>query len=145
MKPDGGGAIVASKSRQDIALLRAAHVRPPGILPIGPPLRPAGDRRTPHQVFVLGYPASAGLTIPEETFATLENDKIPASAGAVADPREIVSIEANAITHGYSGGPILDPGNGAVVGIVKGMTNTSRLRFVPGMPVSGVSAGPGAG
>jgi S1-C subfamily serine protease len=102
-------------------------------------------RRTSHQVFVLGYPTSAGPTIPAETWATLENDKFPASAGAVADPREIVWIEAAAVTHGYSGGPILDPGSGAVVGIVKGMIDTSRRRFVPGMPVSGVAAGPGAG
>ena len=116
--------ILASDAKQDIALLRVPHLRPPAILPLGPP---------------------AGRTIPAETWATLENDKFPASAGAVADPREIVWIEAAAVTHGYSGGPILDPGSGVVVGIVKGMIDTSRLRFVPGMPASGVAAGPGAG
>ena len=133
--------ILASDAKQDIALLRVPHLRPPAILPLGPPV----GRRTSHQVFVLGYPTSAGPTIPAETWATLENDKFPASAGAVADPREIVWIEAAAVTHGYSGGPILDPGSGVVVGIVKGMIDTSRLRFVPGMPASGVAAGPGAG
>ena len=135
VKPTAADILASRCRRTDIALLRARRTFAPARhTSHWPSASAGGDRRTPHQVFVLGYPASAGLTIPEETFATLENDKIPASAGAVADPREIVWIEANAITHGYSGGPILDPGNGAVVGIVKGMINTSRLRFVPGMP-----------
>ena len=129
--------ILARDPIQDIALLRARHVRPPGILSLG---RPAS-----HQMVVFGYPASAGPIIPSETSATLENDKFPQPLNAITDPRDLVWIEAAAVTHGYSGGPILDPDNGAVVGIVKGTVDTGRLRPVRGMPASGVAVGPGAG
>jgi len=129
--------ILARDPNQDIALLRARHVRPPGILPLG---RPAS-----RQMVVFGYPASAGPIIPSETSATLENDKFPQPLTALTDPRDLVWIEAEAVTHGYSGGPILDPDNGAVVGIVKGTVDTGRLKLVRGMPASGVAVGPGAG
>ena len=129
--------ILARDPIQDIALLRARHVRPPGILSLG---RPAS-----HQMVVFGYPASAGPIIPSETSATLENDKFPQPLNSLTDPRDVVWIEAAAVTHGYSGGPILDPDNGAVVGIVKGTVDTGRLRPVRGMPASGVAVGPGAG
>lgn len=129
--------LLASDPKQDIALLRARHVHPPGTLPLG---RPAS-----HRLVVFGYPASAGPTIPEETSATLENDKFPQPLTALTDPRDLVWIEAAAVTHGYSGGPILDPDNGAVIGIVKGTIEGGHLRFVHGMPTSGVAIGPGAG
>jgi S1-C subfamily serine protease len=129
--------LLASDPKQDIALLRTRHVRPPGILSLG---RPASRR-----MVVFGYPASAGPTIPEETLATLENDKFPQPLNTLTDPRDLVWIEAAAVTHGYSGGPILDPDNGAVIGIVKGTIEGGRLRFVRGMPTSGVAIGPGAG
>jgi S1-C subfamily serine protease len=129
--------ILARDSKLDIALLRARHVHPPGILALGRP----GSR----QMVVFGYPASAGPIIPSETSATLENDKFPQPLNALTDPREVVWIEAGAVTHGYSGGPILDPDNGAVIGIVRGMVDTGRLGFVRGMPASGVTIGPGAG
>jgi S1-C subfamily serine protease len=129
--------ILARDPKQDIALLRARHVRPPAILSLG---RPAS-----RQMFVLGYPASAGPIIPAETSATLENDKFPKPLNALTDPRDLVWIEAEAVTHGYSGGPILDPDNGAVVGIVKGTVDADVLRLVHGMPASGIAVGPGAG
>ena len=93
---------------------------------------------------VLGYPASAGPTIPAETWATLENDKFPAAVAELADPREMIWIEAAAVTHGFSGGPIFDPGNGAVVGLVRGTIDGEHLRRIRGMPTSGVAIGPGA-
>jgi S1-C subfamily serine protease len=129
--------ILARDPNQDIALLRARLVRPPGILPLG---RPAS-----RQMVVFGYPASAGPNIPSETSATLENDKFPPPLNALTDPRDLVWIKAEAVTHGYSGGPILDPDNGAVVGIVKGTIDTGRLSLARGMPASGVAVGPGAG
>jgi S1-C subfamily serine protease len=129
--------ILASDPQHDIALLRARHVHPPGILSLG---RPAS-----HRMVVFGYPPSAGPIIPSETPATLENDKFPRPLNTLTDPRDVIWIEAAAVTHGYSGGPILDPDNGAVVGIVKGMVDTGRIGFVRGMPASGVTVGPGAG
>ncbi len=129
--------LLATDQRQDIALLRAFHLRPPAILALGGP----ASRR----MFVLGYPASAGPIIPAETWATLENDKFPRPVAGLSDPRETIWIEADAVTHGYSGGPILDPDTGAVVGIVRGMVDMRRMPFLRGMPMSGVSVGPGAG
>jgi len=127
--------IIATDANQDLALLRAPHLRPPGILPLGRPVS--------HLLVVLGYPASAGPVTPAETWATLENDKLPGAAGTLADPREMVWVEAAAVTHGFSGGPIFDPGNGSVVGIVKGTINGERMRVIGGMPTSGVAVGPG--
>lgn len=127
--------IIATDARQDLALLRAPHLRPPGILPLGRPVS--------HLLVVLGYPATAGPTTPAETWATLENDKFPAQVAALADSREMIWIEAPAVTHGFSGGPIFDPGNGAVVGLVRATITDPRLRQIRGMPTSGVAIGPG--
>jgi S1-C subfamily serine protease len=129
--------ILASDAKQDIALLRAHHLRPPGLLPLG---RPVSSR-----MVVFGYPDSAGPIVPQETTATLENDKFPKPLTPLTDPRDMVWIAAEAVTHGYSGGPILNPDSGAVVGIVKGMVDTARLNFVRDLPKSGMAVGPGAG
>ncbi len=131
-------SILATDTGNDIALLQVAHLRPPAVLALG---RPA---RTVERLFVLGYPATAGRLAPEETWATLENAHLPAGVGAFADPRLLIWIQAAAVTHGYSGGPILDPANGAVVGLIKGMVDGERLREVPGMPTTGVAIGPGS-
>ena len=127
--------VLARDPKQDIALLRAPHVHPPGLLSLG---RPASSR-----LVVFGYPTSAGPIIPEQTAATLENDKFPKPLNPLTDPRDLVWIAAEAVTHGYSGGPILDANSGAVVGIVKGMIDSDRLGLVRGMPKSGIAIGPG--
>jgi S1-C subfamily serine protease len=136
--------VLATDIKQDIALLRSSHLRPPGILPLGPPVRRASGGPAPPPLLVLGYPASAGLTIPAEAWATLENDRLPPSSRALTDPRDMIWIEAEAVTHGYSGGPVIDPGNGAVVGIIRATIDGAHLRLVHGMPTSGVAIGPGA-
>ncbi|HET6239132.1 MAG TPA: hypothetical protein VFE41_29895 [Acetobacteraceae bacterium] len=97
------------------------------------------------QLVVMGYPASAGPIIPAETWATLENDKLPPAPATLTDPREMIWIEAAAVTHGFSGGSILDPGNGSVVGLVRATIVDDRLRIIRGLPTSGVVIGPGAG
>ena len=131
--------IVARDPREDIALLRA-HVRAvPATLAIG---RPGAGRE---RVFVLGYPASAELRTPEETWGVLENARLPRAAGPLTDARNMVWLEARAIRHGYSGGPILEPDAGVVVGIVRATVDGQRLRGIPGMPTSGVAIGPGSG
>jgi S1-C subfamily serine protease len=128
--------VIATDANQDIALLRAPQLHPPAVLPLGRPV----SRR----LVVLGYPTSADLAIPVETWVTLENDKLPGSDGTLADPREMIWIDAAAVTHGFSGGPIFDPGNGAAVGIVRGTIDGERLKIIRGMPTTGVAVGPGA-
>lgn len=130
--------IEARDTRHDIALLDAAGVRAPATLAIGRPSE-AGER-----VFILGYPATAGRLVPEATWGVLENDKLPPHPAALTDPRQQIWLEAQAVTHGYSGGPIFDPRAGKVVGIVRAMVDGRRLQGIRGMPVSGLAVGPGS-
>ncbi len=131
--------VVATDPTDDAALLQAENTRPPAVLPLGRPEAPTG------RLFVLGYPASAGLRVPEETWGALENARLPPGVGVYGDPRFLVWLEAAAVRHGYSGGPILDPRNGMVVGLVKGTVDPAHLRGVPRMPRTGIAIGPGAG
>lgn len=130
--------VEARDIKHDIALLGAAGVHAPASLAIGRPTASGG------RVFVLGYPATAGLLNPEETWGVLENDKLPREPVSLTDPREQVWMEAGQVTHGYSGGPIFDPRSGKVVGIVRGMLDGRKLQAIKGMPVSGMTIGPGS-
>jgi S1-C subfamily serine protease len=130
-------SLVALDDANDIAVLKAVDLQPPAIARIATSAPASG------KLFMLGYPASAGLTVPTETWGTVENQKFPASIGALASPRELLWMLAPAVTHGYSGGPIFDPKLGAVVGIVKGEVDGGYLRLVPDMPTTGVAIGPG--
>lgn len=130
-------SVVAADEANDVAILKAMDLRPPSIA------RVASAPPTSERLFVLGYPASAGLTVAAETWGVVENQKFPASIGALANPREQLWMSAPAVTHGYSGGPIFDPKLGAVVGMVKGEVDGGYLRLVPDMPTTGVAIGPG--
>lgn len=136
--PLSAATILATDHKDDIALLRADQVRAPAVLPLGLPAERGG------RLMVLGYPASAGRLVPAETWGTLDNARLPAGTGQYADPGFLVWLEASAVTHGYSGGPIVDPRDGDVVGLVKGSVDPQHLRQLPGMPGSGVAIGPGA-
>jgi S1-C subfamily serine protease len=128
--------IEARDRDNDIALLRTSGVTAPAVLAIGRPTG-AGTR-----VFMLGYPASAGLKDPESTWGLLENDKLQQEPSY--DPRQHIIMEAGAVRHGYSGGPIFDPRSGKVVGIVRAALTPHAMRMVPGMPDSGLTVGPGS-
>ncbi len=130
--------VTARDTRHDIALIEASGVHAPATLAIGRPTASGG------RVFVLGYPSTAGLLNPEETWGILENDKLPREPAALTDPREQVWMEAGRVTHGYSGGPIFDPKSGKVVGIVRAMLDGNKLQAIRGMPVSGMTIGPGS-
>ena len=130
-------SLMAADEANDVAILKAADLRPPSVVRIasGPPVS--------DKLFVLGFPSSAGLTVPAETWGIVENQKFPATIGALANPRELLWMAAPAVTHGYSGGPIFDPKLGAVVGLVKGEVDGGYLRLVPDMPTTGIAIGPG--
>ena len=131
--------LLAADTKDDIALLRAAHVKPPGVLSVGHPASSTA------RLFVLGYPRTAGPLIPEETWATLENDKLQPGPAELIDPRKVVWVAGPAIQHGYSGGPMLDPRNGEVVAIVRGMVDSVRLHAVrASIPSAGMVIGPGS-
>ena len=128
--------IDARDRTNDIALLRTSGVAAPAVLTIGRPTD-AGTR-----VFMLGYPASAGLTQPESTWGVLENDKL--RQVPTFNPRQHILMEASMVRHGYSGGAIFDPQSGKVVGIVRATLISKALHMVPGMPASGLAIGPGS-
>lgn len=131
--------MVATDHGHDIALLRAASVKPPGVLPVGYPAAPTG------RLFVLGYPASGGPLVPTETWAVLTNTQLQPAPAHLIDPRRVIWAEAPAIGHGFSGGPMVDPRNGEVVGIVRGMVDSTRLHAVrASIPASGMVTGPGS-
>jgi hypothetical protein len=135
--PRSWATVVASDQTHDIAVLRAMEIRPPSIVHVAA-VPPVSDK-----LFVLGYPASAGLTVAAETWAITQNQKFPANIGGLANPGELLWISAPDVTHGYSGGPIFDPRLDAVVGIVKGEVEGGYLRLVRDIPTSGIAIGPG--
>ncbi len=132
-------SLLATDLTRDIALLKAADIRPPAVLRIasGPPVS--------QKLLVLGFPAATNRLTPTTTWADVENQKFPASIGPLADPRELLWMSAPDVTHGFSGGPIFDPALGAVIGLVKGEVDGGYLRLVRNMPTTGIAIGPGAG
>jgi S1-C subfamily serine protease len=131
--------LLATDIKRDVALLQAEHVMPPATLPIGRPAAAGG------RLFVLGYPANGGPLVPTETWGTLENANLePAPADSI-DPRRLIWAAAPEVAHGFSGGPMLDPRNGAVVGIVRGMVDSARLHAErAAIPPHGMVIGPGS-
>ena len=122
----------------DIAVLHA-NVTPPATLPIGRPAATGG------RLFVLGYPANGGPLVPTETWAEIQNANMQPAPPALTDPRRIIWAEAPVVAHGFSGGPMVDPRNGVVVGIVRGLVDSTRLHAErPGVPASGMVIGPGS-
>jgi S1-C subfamily serine protease len=130
---------IAADAMQDVALLRAPQATPPAILPIGRPAGPGG------RLFVLGYPESGGPLVATETWAVLENPQFQPGPAELTDPRRVIWAAAPGVGHGFSGGPMLDPRNGQVVGIVRGMVDSTRLHSVrSAIPASGMVIGPGS-
>jgi S1-C subfamily serine protease len=130
--------LIALDKKRDVALLRADHLTPPATLPIGHPAAPGG------RLFVLGYPATGGVLVPTETWGTLENAHLQPAPADFVDPRRLIWAAAPEVAHGFSGGPMLDPRNGAVIGIVRGMVDSARLHAERAViPARGMVIGPG--
>ena len=130
--------LLATDQNHDIALLRASSITPPALLSIAHSPRASG------RVFVLGFPATAKPRIPDETWATLENAALP-FADVRTDPRNTIWLASDVITHGYSGGPMLDPATGTVVGIVHGNVEIRGLHARHAAIPDQLVIGPGAG
>jgi hypothetical protein len=120
-------------------LLHAGQVRPPAVLALAT-ARPISQR-----LFILGYPANANFRVPDETWGTLENARLGSLTGLIADTRQNLLVQSGAVTHGYSGGPILDARSGTVAGLVKAGIDLKLAHQARGLPSNGLSIGPGAG
>lgn len=130
--------LLAVDHEHDVALLRADVATVPAQLNVGVPVR--GTSR----VFVLGFPAGAKRDVPDETWATLVNDSFPHSAPLETDARTLLWMQNRDIAQGYSGGPILDPGSGRVVGLVRALIDTRKAELAYGIFMPDLSIGPGA-
>ncbi|MDR3536814.1 MAG: serine protease [Acetobacteraceae bacterium] len=126
--------VLATDTLRDIALLRAAQAQPPAVLPVGDP--PAHGR-----MLVLGYPATAGMLVPEEDWPDLRSDMLT-RAGGLAGLRDGVWLETMRITHGYSGGPVVDPRTGTVVAIVRAEITGPAVRAIVGHAGAHMATGP---
>lgn len=126
--------VLARDTLRDIALLRAAQAQPAAVLPVG---HPAASGR----VLVLGYPARAGLLVPEEEWADLRSGLVQ-KAGAMLAGRDGVWLETTRITHGYSGGPVIDPRTGMVVAIVRAEVTGPGVQALIGRSGAHMATGP---
>jgi Trypsin-like peptidase domain len=130
-------SLVAADPARDLAILRASGVRVPAVLPIGTSPPVSGALR------VVGYPGTNDLAPAVEVGASVINREFPASVGALAYPGERLWLLAPGVKHGFSGGPIIDPRRGTVVGVVSGEVGGGFLRLIRGIPTTGVATGPG--
>lgn len=73
------------------------------------------------RALVYGFPATARRDVPDTTWASLVNDRLAHSAVLEKDPRSLLWMQNRDIARGYSGGPILNPVNGQVLGIVRAL------------------------
>lgn len=137
--PVAEAQLVAFDPENDIALLQAPGVDVPAQLNIGLPTR---DTRS---LFVLGFPQGARRDVPDETWAKLVNDSFPHSAPLETNPATLLWLQNGDIAHGYSGGPIVDPETGRVVGIVRALIDTRKAEIAYGIGMPNLSIGPGAG
>jgi S1-C subfamily serine protease len=129
---------VAQDRSVDVALLRGGRIRPPAVLALAT-ARPVSQR-----LFILGFPGTANFRVPDETWGTLENTRLGSLTGLLADTRQTIWVQSGAVTHGYSGGPILDTHSGTVAGLVKAGIDLKLVHQIRGLPSTGLSMGPGA-
>lgn len=136
--PAVAARVVVTDQEHDIALLRADGVRVPAHLAVGP-----ARREAPH-VLVLGFPLGARHDVPDETWATVVNDHFVHTASLETDRHTLLWLQNRDIAQGYSGGPVVDPFSGRVVGIVRALIDPKRAARVYGIATPDLSIGPGA-
>ena len=139
--PPTAARLVAVDVEHDIAVLHVAALAP-ARLDIG------AGAHVPGQVLVYGFPAGATRDVPATTWAgvvndSLAGDKLHRGAGLEMDPRTLVWTQARDIAQGYSGGPMLDPADGRVVGIVRAVIDRDRAAAAYGIATPDLSIGPG--
>ena len=131
--------LVAVDATQDVAVLEVPGLTSPAWLPVGAPARGAV------RLAALGFPAGALPDTPNESWAAAANSAFPQGTRWEADPQRVVWFRSAEITHGYSGGPLVDLGSGRVVGMVRGGIDHARVPSLDGVPTQGLGLGPGPG
>ncbi|MCC6716714.1 MAG: trypsin-like peptidase domain-containing protein [Acetobacteraceae bacterium] len=138
--PPTRARLAAVDDANDIAILHA-DAPAPAILQVG------GDSQTATRLVVYGYPAAAphdpGAKSPAGTWARLVNDRVAATASLERNPHTLLWMQSGQVAQGYSGGPILDPASGHVVGIVRALIDPQRAAAAYGIAMPDLSIGPG--
>jgi S1-C subfamily serine protease len=136
--PPTPAELVVVDAEHDIALLHAPGIVVPAQLAIGPASPGAQD------LFVLGFPSGARRDVPDETWAHLVNGYLTEQTTLERNPGSLIWLQARDIAQGYSGGPVVDPGSGRVVGIVRALIDARRAEDTYGIVMPDLSIGPGA-
>jgi len=105
--------VLAVDVPNDLAVLRAPSVRPPGVLALvdGPSIAESLE--------VLGYPGDGDMLRATEARGQLSTEHPRFKGLERLDRADIMWIDANAVRPGFSGGPVLNP-SGDVVGLING-------------------------
>lgn len=131
--------VVAVDAAADVAVLEVPGLTSPAWLPVGMPVR------APGRLAALGFPAGSLPDTPNESWASAANAAFPAGGRWEADPQRVVWFRSAEITHGYSGGPLVDLGSARVVGMVRGGIDAAVVPSLDGVPTQGLGLGPGPG
>jgi S1-C subfamily serine protease len=133
--PPTEAKVLVRDQPDDLALLRA-RVRPPAFLSVGSPA--TGSNR----LFALGYPGGQPVLGPaSETWAQIVTTASMPLPFQTHFPGTLW-VENRDITHGYSGGPILDPISGKVVALTRGMILADKLPDSVHLPAPDLAMGP---
>jgi serine protease Do len=125
--PDTPADLVVADERADLALLRVPAEAAPTVL-VPQPLPPQGA-----DLVEFGYPGGQLLQPLQQIQPALLNSYV--RRGEVADPNLVLWLQAPEITHGWSGGPIVNARDGSVVGMLLAVAadpaNTARVLDQP--------------
>ena len=137
MRPENA-RIIATDAKNDVAVLEIPNLSSPGWLAIAPPSRDAS------RLLVLGFPHNALPDTPNETWARMTNASFGPNTRVQTDPTKLLWFRSTVVTHGYSGGPVVDVASGRAVGMVFGGIDTKKMPFLEGQDTVGLKLGPGA-
>ena len=135
--PATAARLVAVDAENDIAVL-LADAAAPAHLDI------ANAAAPPTRVLVYGFPATARRDVPNTTWASLVNHSFGPASALENDPATLLWMQNRDIAQGYSGGPILNPATGQVLGIVRALIDPARAAQAYGIAMPDLSIGPGA-
>ena len=121
----------------DIAVLQSATPAPAH-------LDIAGTTAPPARVLVYGFPATAHRDVPNTTWANLVHDSLDHATTLERNPHTLLWMQNRDIAQGYSGGPILNPATGEVLGIVRATIDPRRAADAYGIATHDLSIGPGS-
>ena len=128
--------LVAIDAEHDIAVLHTTATAPAH-------LAIASGTTVPDSVLVYGYPIGAHHDTPATARARLVNASVGGSTNLEINPRNLLWLQNREIAQGYSGGPVLNPADGSVIGIIRALIDPRRAASAYGIATPDLSIGPG--